>query len=280
MTPRAPASLLARIVVAAARSTPTAVKRRVHRNRLLDRLTRRAFAAGVRSAAETILVQSGPLAGTVLVVTEHVSHAHISGTYELQTQLAIDRLVARGAICYDLGASIGYMSLLMARKAEHVFAFEPAPHTQEEIRKHVQANGLRNVTVVSGVVSDCKRTVKFALTDVAYGSRIVEGPTGWPTVTLTTLTLDDFARTHPFPDFIKIDVEGEEGRVIEGAVSVLHSGKAIICCELHSEEAARQVLGRLNAHGYRTTTLEGGPFELPAVVIPGGVHVIGLPPQR
>ncbi|MGH7554427.1 MAG: FkbM family methyltransferase, partial [Longimicrobiales bacterium] len=167
--------------------------------------------------------------GLKLVCGPHVSHAHLRGMYEREMLEAIDPLIEPSFVCYDLGASIGYISLLMARKCRHVFAFEPAPHAIEEIRKQTAANQLQNVTIVPLPVSGDEREVSFTLTDGAFGSAINENEKRWPIVKLRTTTLDRFIETHPAPDFIKIDVEGEEGRVLEGARSLLVSKRPRIC---------------------------------------------------
>ena len=269
--------MLRSLTVHLARWIPRFVKRWVHGNRLLDRITRRTFSTLVGASSGIATIDSGSLAGLKLVVSEHVSYAHLSGSYELDVQRAIDRYLSSGSICYDIGASIGYMSLLMARSAEHVYAFEPAPHAAEELRGHARCNGFDNITLVPAAVSDSGRPVVFSVTDNAYGSRIVEDQSSWPTLTLTTTTLDDFAATHPLPDFIKMDVEGEEGRVLRGASALLARKAPIICCELHSEEAAREVLDVLVPRGYRVSRLDGTPFVIGRAV-PGEVHVMAIPP--
>ena len=266
------------LTVAAARCAPKFLKNWVHHHRLLDRLSRRAFCGALlRLGGDRVTIESGPMQGLALAVSEHVSHAHIRGDYELDTQRAIDRWVSPGFICYDLGASIGYLSLLMARKAKSVYAFEPAPHAAEEIRKHAAANSFHHITVVPAPVSDCPRPVVFSLTDAAYGSRIVESDSPWPTLKLTTITLDDFAAANPLPDFLKIDVEGEEARVLQGARSILRSKKPILCCEHHSEQAARDVEGILTGFGYHITTLNGEPFQARGTIIPVDTQVLALP---
>jgi FkbM family methyltransferase len=269
--------MLRSIVVLAARWTPSFIKRWVHKNRLVDHVSRKIFSGAIGVDGSVIQIQSGPLTGIKLVVTEHISHAHISGTYELETQRAIDRLISSGFVCYDLGASIGYLSLLMARKTRQVYSFEPAPHAAEQLRKHAAANDLNNIEIVPSPVSDCERIVEFALTDNAYGSSIVGSTSKWPTLKLTTITLDDFAVTHPLPNFIKMDVEGEEGRVFQGARRILREKKPLICCELHSEEAAREVQEILTEYGYTITTLDGRPFEISGPIIPGDVQIIAIP---
>lgn len=213
----------------------------------------------------------------ILVVDEHVSHAHIRGTYELETQLAIDKIVSTGSICYDLGASIGYLSLLMARKARMVYAFEPAASAASEIRKHAAANRIETIIIVPSPVSDSVRTVRFTQQGNAYGARIAEGGSKWPTVELTTITLDDFVRVHPAPDFIKIDVEDEETRVLLGARSILSQRKATICCELHSDKSARGVQEILREYGYKITDLQGRPFDIAGPMVPGDVQIVASP---
>lgn len=270
-------SLLRSLAVRLAKWTPPFLKKWLHGNRWFDRLSRRLFASLVGMNADRVAVESGPLRGLFLAVGEHISHAHISGTYEIEVQQAIERLPLDGRVCYDLGASIGYLSLLMARRACCVYAFEPAPHAAQQVARNAAANGFDHITVVPDPVSDCRKPVSFSITDVAYGSRIVNGETEWPVLELTTITLDDFAATHPAPDFIKIDVEGEEARVLEGARTLLRDNKPIICCELHSDAAARQVCSILAEYDYRLTTLDSRPFHLSSPVVPGEVHILAFP---
>lgn len=269
--------MLRSLTVSLARSMPTSLKKWVHHHRFVDRVARKTFSGILGAEGNVVNIQRGPLAGLSLAVSEHISHAHVAGTYELETLRAIDRLVSPGSICYDLGASIGYISLLMARKAKRVYAFEPAPHAMEEIRKHAAVNQFENIEIVPSPVSDCARTVEFSLTDNAYGSCIVNSEVEWPTLKLTTITLDHFTLTHPFPDVIKVDVEGEEGRVFEGARSILRKKKASICCELHSAEAARQVQEILSEYDYRITTLDGEPFRLSGPIIAGELQILATP---
>jgi FkbM family methyltransferase len=254
---------------------PRSAKSWVHKHPSFDSLSRKLFAGMVGRDAVTI--PSGPMAGVKLIPGLHVSHAHLRGVYELATLEALDRLVPPGSICYDLGASIGYLSLLMARKAKHVYAFEPAPHAAEEIRKQAIANGMENITVVTEPVSNNQRDVHFAVTDVAYGSSISGPQSRWPELQLRTTTLDVFAKHHPLPDFIKIDVEGEEVRVLEGASRILELKRPILCCELHSTELAREVQIILTRLRYAIFSLTGEPFQLKEGIVGGETQVICRP---
>jgi hypothetical protein len=121
------------------------------------------------------------------------------------------------------------------------------------------------------------RTVRFSVNENTYGSRIADGQSKWPTVDLTTITLDDFVHTNPPPDFMKIDVEDEEARVLEGARSILKARRTTICCELHSEKSALGVQAILAEFGYKLTDLQGHPFEFSGPVIPGDVQILASP---
>jgi len=257
--------------------TPTFIKKWIQKNPAMYHFLRRTFSFFVGLFGNTVAIESGPLKGMILVVDEDVSHAHIRGTYELETQLAIDKMVSPGSVCYDLGASIGYLSLLMARKAKVVYAFEPSSEAAAEIRKHAAANRLDSVIIVPSPVSDVVRTVRFTKPGNTYGSRIAEGRSKWPTVELITITLDDFVRANPAPDFIKIDVEDEEAKVLRGARSILSQRKTTICCELHSEQSARDVREILLEYRYKVTDLQGRPFEITGPVVPGEVQILALP---
>lgn len=264
-------------VVAATRFAPRSLKKWIQANPSLYQVFRKTFSFFVGLQGNSVPIESGPMKGMSLAVSEHISHAHIRGTYELDTQLAVDRLVSPGFVCYDLGASIGYLSLLMARKAKWVYAFEPTKHAAVEITKHAAANQLHNITVVPSPVSDCVKTVRFTVNENAYGSRIASPRSKWPTVDLATITLDDFVKSNPQPDFIKIDVEDEEAKVLEGARSILRQRKSSLCCELHSEESARHVQRILSEYDYKLTDLSGGPFRITLPVVPGDLHVVAVP---
>jgi FkbM family methyltransferase len=257
-----------------ARVLPVPLKQWIHRHRTLDGFSRSVFAKAIEDASGTIPITGGVLKGLKLAASPHISHAHILGTYEAEMQQALEGLLQPGAVCYDLGASIGYFSLLMARKARQVYSFEPAPHAAEQVRRNLSVNRFENVELIPSPVSDSKKIVTFSLTDVAYGSGIVAGETTkWPTLQLETLTLDEFAQTHPLPDLMKIDVEGEEGRVLEGARSILERRKPAICCEVHSDDAARTVGKVLGDYEYRIVSLEGTPVNLDSVRITEPIQI-------
>jgi FkbM family methyltransferase len=269
--------ILRSIATTTARILPTPVKTFIHNSRAIDNLLRSAYARAVR-AGDAAAIETGPMAGIKLRPSGHTSHAHLRGTYELDLLEAIDKLVVPGAVCYDLGASIGYITLLMARRASRVFSFEPSPVALDEIRAHLAANGYNHVEIVPQPVSDSRRMETFAITDNAYGSGLSHNPDSrWKTISVETVVLDEFAESHPDPDFIKIDIEGEEVNALRGARALLARKHPILFCELHSRELARDAAEYLAGFGYRLTTPAGEPFTVPSEVIPGELHIVALP---
>ncbi len=258
-----------------ARKIPTPLKAWLHNHRALDRDARSLFAKLVGS--DIVTIPEGPMKELKLIPGPHISHAHLRGVYESATLAAIDKFVQPGFVCYDLGASVGYLSLLMARKASVVYAFEPAPHAMQEIEKQAAVNGMTNIIGIPEAVSDTQCEVSFALTDVAYGSAIAKRQTNWPTIQVACTTLDTFAGKYPPPDFIKIDVEGEEARVLQGARNLLQHKRPIICCEVHSTDLARQVQDIMTGYGYHLTSLDGGPLTIGENIQAGDVQVMCIP---
>lgn len=269
--------MLREVIVSLAAMTPVRLKSWIHRHEVLDRLARGGFSKLMRLHGRTVRIAEGPLKGLSLVLTNNISHAHIRGTYEIEVASGLDAVIRPGAICYDLGASIGYFTILLARKAGHVFAFEPAPHAVRDLQRQIDANRFENVTVVPTPVSDSVKTVEFSLTPSACGSRIVEGECRWRTLRMQTITLDEFVRSHPAPDLMKIDVEDEEDRVLAGARQILREKRPVICCEIHSERAAHQVHSILLDHGYRLNLMNGKEYRLEGPVIPGELQIMATP---
>lgn len=257
-----------------ARLLPTSLKQRIHQSEQLQALSGKIY--GTMLGNKPQRVASGPLAGVMFAPSAHLSHAHISGSYELEIQNVVDGLVEKGDVCYDLGASIGYFTLLMAQRASMVYAFEPSPIALVEFSRHMALNPDAPVLVVPIPISNATSTIKFGVVNTAYGSRIVgEGGTHWPLLPLETSSIDTFAETHRPPNVLKIDVEGFEADVLRGATRTLAAHHPRICCELHNVKVSHEVVEILTGHGYKLTNPAGQPFTVPNTIVTGQeVHVV------
>lgn len=76
---------------------------------------------------------------------------------------------------------------------------------------------------------------------------------------------------------MKIDVEDEEGLVLEGATETLRSKRPLICCEIHSSESAVRVREVLHERGYSIAFLDQKPFEIPEMIVQGELQIVAVP---
>jgi FkbM family methyltransferase len=130
----------------------------------------------------------------------------------------------------DVGANIGAFSLYqaMVKHAELVIALEPSPQVFPRLAKNIEINGLKNVRVVNAAVGDKQGVLSFSEGRMSINCRVSEfGPLKVPCV-----TLDAELSSTPSIDILKIDAEGYERHVLQGASETLKKTKRI-GLELH-----------------------------------------------
>jgi hypothetical protein len=81
------------------------------------------------------------------------------------------------------------------------------------------------------------------------------------------VSLDEYVRTGPAPDFLKCDVEGAEVEVFRGAQWLLAEKRPIVLCEMHSDENHRVLLEEFTRHRYNCKSIDEN-------------HVLALPAER
>lgn len=186
------------------------------------------------------------------------THGCWLGSYETEKQAVVSRLTKPGMVVYDIGANAGFYTLAFARLATRsgqVWAFEPLACNIDFLREHAAMNKLDNVRVVQAAVAD---KTGLAGLDVAHdGSMGVLGKqAGYlvPTVSLDEL-IDSGAL--PEPDLIKMDVEGAESMVFDGARKLLSRRRALLVVACHSAEQRERCQAALRANRYRIFYLNG-----------------------
>ena len=129
-------------------------------------------------------------------------------------------------VFWDVGANIGAISIVAARLCRQVVAFEPDPRSLTLLRKHVDANACSNVDVVSvalGAIAGSAMLHQATATNTGMTSLVNRRASTVGAVAVPVMRADDYLREHPdlSPTVIKIDVEGAEEQVIEGARELL-----------------------------------------------------------
>jgi FkbM family methyltransferase len=220
-------------------------------------------------------IHSGLAAG--LLWKRH--HRYVSGywigNYEVPIQEALARLLSPGGVFYDVGANAGFFTILASRLVGangRVFAFEPMPENVASVREQVEINGLGNVEVIEAAAGAQAGTATLYIPDGNNSmAHLGEARGAEASLQVKIVTLDEFARTHPAPSALKIDVEGAEDSVLAGAISVI-AARPRFLIEQHGLDCGKAVTERLGRTGYRFEDLAGRPAAAPEKL----PHVVAL----
>lgn len=182
------------------------------------------------------------------------------GSYEEDHQQALKRLVRAGMVVYDAGANVGFYTLACARAVGpmgHVFSFEPDARNAMLLRRHIQLNGLQNVTVVQAAISD--RCSLAAFQGEREQGRISESGT----YLVPTISLDMFVMGgRPPPDFVKMDVEGAELLALTGAAEIVRRAKTSWMVATHSAALNSQCRAIFTKAGYALSGVDATASSL------------------
>lgn len=219
-------------------------------------------------------VERGPATGLWLELNPRTGQQYLRGEVELATQAFLTAHLRPGMVFYDLGANVGFFSLLAARLVGitgKVFSFEPDLEIASRLRRNVDRNGFTNICVVERGIWSQTMLANFVAADLSSPDRGVGmftvGP-GSPDGILTPcVTLDDFISQFVAPDVIKCDIEGAEVEAFRGADRLLTVYNPIILCELHSEYNGTILRERFTQLGYRVESVDELHFlAVPQVV--------------
>ncbi|MEM6784139.1 MAG: FkbM family methyltransferase [Bacteroidota bacterium] len=205
------------------------------------------------------------------------------GTTEPEVQAVFAEHVRAGDVVYDVGANVGFFTVIAGRlvgPTGRVYAFEPFGESADRIRRNADHNDFGWVEVEQAAVSEAPGMGALAATESPVTFRLddVPGPRA-PTGTLPVrlISLDAFATRAAVrpPTFVKIDVEGNEERVIRGMLDVLARHRPVVLCEVHYRVANFEAFlaATVEPLGYTARTLSGEP--MPAV---GALYHVVLEP--
>ena len=148
----------------------------------------------------------------------------IKGSYEKGTTKLFRDLVKEGMVVLDIGANIGYISLIAAQlvgEKGKVFAFEPAPDSFALLVKNIEVNGFSNIIPVQKAVSNKAGKGKLFLSSDP-GSHSMYECNGKESIEVEVTSIDEFMENINRPvDMIKMDVEGSEMRALEGMLETI-----------------------------------------------------------
>jgi len=208
-------------------------------------------------------VENGPGKGLWLELNPRTGQQYLHGEVETAVQNILEKKLKPGMVFYDLGANIGFFSLLASRlvgPAGKVYSFEPDREVADRLRRNVAKNACANVTVIEAGIWSTSGNVNFLTADPSSPDRGVgkfisgdDHAQGTPT---RCVSLDDFIRSAPGPDAIKCDVEGAEVEALRGAQKLIEDCHPWILCEMHSDANDKFVRKFLGDRHYDTESLD------------------------
>lgn len=208
---------------------------------------RRAFDAATTAGLKALggRIRGGPLRGHRFYGGDTLGY--LLGQSEPQVQQAILDYLPSGGVFYDVGANIGFLTLLGCSRGAEVHAFEPLEENLQQLRRNTDANGYQ-AHIHPIALSDSTGTATMAADGPLGRAHLGAGE-----ITVDTRRLDDLGL--PAPNVVKIDVEGAESRVLDGMRETLAQHRPVLIIEIHDGQE-RPVRERLS--GYEITRLQGG----------------------
>src|SRR5262245_56313149 len=185
-------------------------------------------------------------------IADSYNHGCWLGSYEFEKQKVIPTLVKKGDVVYDIGAHVGYFTILFARlvgPSGQVVAFEPFPRNFEYILRHVSLNGLQNVVPVqAGVAAKSELTHFAAGVHSALGRKSTES-LGEGGLQLAVVNLTEFIREKGLrlPHLIKMDIEGAEMEVIPSIIDFLIENKVKLLISTHGDLITKALVDLLTS---------------------------------
>ncbi len=147
--------------------------------------------------------------------------AHLWGDgYHEPAFMYLLRKEAKGKLALDIGANIGYSTLSLCRNMEKVIAIEPDDRSRKILKKNIRLNNFKEkVKIYDCAMSDKKEERTFYLSKHPNLSAFNKNKKYWSKkIKVKTRTVDDLG---VIPNFIKMDLEGHEIEVINGAMKSL-----------------------------------------------------------
>lgn len=180
------------------------------------------------------------------------------GAFDLAEAFVFSRLVRPGMVLVDAGANIGQYTLLGSTAvgaAGAVHSFEPVPQNWRHLRHHVELNRCANVHLNQLGLWDSSRKMLVGMPAGITGNAgafSVRGGAEPSGVEISVITLDEYLAHNKVDrvDFLKLDVEGAEPWVIQGAMGTLERDRPLILMEVN--RAALEDLGASPAKLWNT----------------------------
>jgi len=178
------------------------------------------------------------------------------------------KIIKKNDIVYDIGAHIGYMSIIFSDivgMGGKVFSFEPSPYSFNYLKKNL--DDFHNCKIIKKGVSNKSTHKEFFTEDLTGQNSSFEKDfqglrnnylnsgvkkINTNTIIVQTSTIDLFSHDNELiPKFIKIDVEGHELKILEGAVNTIRNSLPNFMIELNKLEDKENLINYFFKYDYK-----------------------------
>ncbi|WP_199883821.1 FkbM family methyltransferase [Anaerosinus massiliensis] len=161
-----------------------------------------------------------------------------TGVFDPQSTNVVKNLVKKGDVVLDVGANIGYYSVLMSKLVginERVISFELTQHYREVLQSNIEINNLNNCDIMDFGLSNGNDICEISIGSSSATMHWADDSKPIKTEKIQLKRLDDIIEFQNINkiDFIKIDVDGHEPVFLEGAWQSIEKFKPVILLEVN-----------------------------------------------
>jgi FkbM family methyltransferase len=187
------------------------------------------------------------------------------GTFEPALQSLLDKCLNPGDAFFDVGANVGFLSVLAAHKVGpqgQVHCFEPLPANGNQILHNVALGGFQQVSLHQIALSNERGMATFRVSAVPTFGALVDSPIAVDdqigAIQVPVSTLDHMIEELSLasPTMIKIDIEGAEVGFLAGATATIRKYRPLLLIELHGTN--KEVASFLEQESYVANVVGGG----------------------
>jgi FkbM family methyltransferase len=191
----------------------------------------------------------------------------------------ITEYLKRGNVFFDVGAHQGWLSIAAARQTGYdgrVVAFEPSPALVKVLRFHKRINRLTQMDIVPRAVTNTNSSATpfilegdgdSVLNSLVEIGDVTKGSRGTTVIPVRAITLDAYSEESGLvPTMIKIDTEGSEIWVCEGAKRILAQNRPALIIATHPTwlpkgQQIEDLFSLLSCYGYRIVSSDGSQYK-------------------
>lgn len=153
------------------------------------------------------------------------------------TQRLIDTL-GKDSVFYDVGANVGYYTALGAELCSNgkVYSFELDPDFVKSIKNTIEHYDTEITIENMGLGNELEKPIHFTDGDGDFKTEpevLPENKSKSSGKSILSTTIDDYIQSHQKPDVVKIDVDGFEYKILQGADDLLSDGDVTVFVEIH-----------------------------------------------